>query len=167
MIEIQIDSETVQSFRRAYSFTSADSSVLSRGMFGFFMPNTILQGRLKGLRPQDVLLFDIIKTARFRRPIYFASSVSPNGTLGLRNHLQMLGLAYKLVPYSAVQCGRIHLNGSFRRIFSIRRMNFPKRLSMVFPGGDFDLKRTLRMKEPFRWLLQIIEACFSCMRCTR
>jgi len=102
MIEIPIDSVTVQSYRSGYPFTSADSSVLKRGIFRFFMPNTILQGQLKGLRPQDVLLFDIVKTAGFHRPIYFASSVPPNGTLGLRNHLQMLGLAYKLVPYSTV-----------------------------------------------------------------
>ncbi len=75
MIEIPIDSETVQRYRIGDSFTSSDSSVLNRSVFRFFMPSTILQGRLKGLRPQDVLLFDMVRTAAFRRPIYFASSV--------------------------------------------------------------------------------------------
>jgi hypothetical protein len=101
VIEIPVDSAAVQSCRGA--FFPADSSVVNRNVLSFYMPNTIEQGTLKGLRPQDVFLLDIVRTSAFRRPIYFASSVPPNGMLGLRSHLQITGLAYKLVPYTAVQ----------------------------------------------------------------
>ena len=133
MIEIPIDSETIQSYHRGYTFTPADSSVLNRGVFRFIMPSTILQGRLKGLRPQDVLLFDIIRTAGFRRPVYFASSVPPNGTLGLHNHLQMLGLAYKLVPYSAVPMWP----DTAERIVSANLFNTPHEFSKIPRHGFF------------------------------
>ena len=56
-------------------------------------------------------------------------------------------------------CGRIQLNESFRRIFSIRRMNFPKRLSMDFPGGDFDLKTNT----PYEGTVQMAVANYRSM----
>jgi hypothetical protein len=62
------------------------------------MPVSLQIGNVSALRVQDIVVFDMIRTAAWRRPIYFAISVGPDGSIGLRDYLQLRGLAYKLVP---------------------------------------------------------------------
>jgi hypothetical protein len=62
------------------------------------MPVTLHIGNIPALRVQDIVVFDMIRTAAWRRPIYFAISVAEDGKIGLRDYLEMRGMAYKLVP---------------------------------------------------------------------
>ncbi|MFH0989043.1 MAG: DUF2723 domain-containing protein [bacterium] len=64
----------------------------------FFMPNTMEMRGVKLLRVQDVLVFDIVKSSEFRRPIYFAMTITQDGKIGLDEYLQLEGLAFRLVP---------------------------------------------------------------------
>ncbi len=48
------------------------------------------------LRVQDIMILDIIRTNNWKRPIYFAVTVSSSNMMGLRDYLQMEGLALKL-----------------------------------------------------------------------
>ena len=50
------------------------------------------------LRVQDLMIYRIIKDLKWKYPIYFAVTVSPENQIGLDNYLQMEGLAYKLHP---------------------------------------------------------------------
>ncbi len=60
-------------------------------------PNT---GQLVGgLRVQDVMIFQILRMNEWKRPIYFAVTVSPNNQIGLNEYLRMDGQAYQLLPY--------------------------------------------------------------------
>ena len=67
----------------------------------FYMPNTLQFGNVKGLRVQDVLVYDIIRTANWQRPIYFAITVQDDSKIGLQNYLQVRGLAMKVVPHKS------------------------------------------------------------------
>jgi tetratricopeptide (TPR) repeat protein len=57
-----------------------------------------IQGR--GIRVQDLMIWQIIQANNWERPIYFAVTVSTQNLIGLRKagYLQMEGLAYKLHP---------------------------------------------------------------------
>jgi hypothetical protein len=65
------------------------------------MPNTMQFGNIKAIRTQDIMVYDIIRTSNWHRPIYFAMTVSDDGKIGLREYMQLTGLAFKLVPLKA------------------------------------------------------------------
>jgi tetratricopeptide (TPR) repeat protein len=50
------------------------------------------------LRVQDKALLNIVDTNRWRKPIYFAATVSNDNMLGLQPYLQMQGLGYEILP---------------------------------------------------------------------
>ena len=52
------------------------------------------------LRTQDIMVLRIINDNNWKRPVYFAVTVSPTSMLNLDNYLQMEGLAYRLVNNS-------------------------------------------------------------------
>jgi hypothetical protein len=64
----------------------------------FFMAHTFEAGTIKALRVQDILVYDIVRTSNWERPVYFAMTVSDDGKIGLREYLQMEGLAFRLTP---------------------------------------------------------------------
>ncbi|MCY7410247.1 MAG: hypothetical protein LH473_08240, partial [Chitinophagales bacterium] len=51
------------------------------------------------LLKNDILTLEILRSNLWKRPIYFAISVSPDSYLGLNNYFQQEGLTYRLVPY--------------------------------------------------------------------
>ena len=52
------------------------------------------------LRTQDIMVLRIVNDNNWKRPVYFAVTVSPTSMLNLDNYLQMEGLAYRLVNNS-------------------------------------------------------------------
>ena len=52
-----------------------------------------------GLRVQDIMIFDILRMNDWKKPIYFAVTVSPSNQIGLGDYLRMDGQAYQVVPY--------------------------------------------------------------------
>jgi hypothetical protein len=67
----------------------------------FYMQNTMQVGNVKALRVQDLMVFDIVASSNWERPIYFGMTVSPDGQIGLRDYLQLEGLAFRLTPKKA------------------------------------------------------------------
>jgi tetratricopeptide (TPR) repeat protein len=53
---------------------------------------------LNALRIQDKMVLHIVDTNRWRKPIYFAVTVSDDNKMGLEPYLQMQGLAYRILP---------------------------------------------------------------------
>ena len=80
----------------------------------FYMPNTMQYGDVKAIRVQDIMVFDIVASSNWERPIYFAMTVSPDGQIGLKDYLQLEGLAFRLTPrkgtsyWSSLNEPRIH-----------------------------------------------------------
>jgi hypothetical protein len=66
----------------------------------FVMPATLKFGNTSALRVQDILVFDIVRSSQWERPVYFAITAGGDDSkIGLRDYLEMEGLAYKLVPH--------------------------------------------------------------------
>ncbi|HUI93236.1 MAG TPA: DUF2723 domain-containing protein [Chitinivibrionales bacterium] len=70
----------------------------------YVMPNAginiVIPGRQRQpvLRVQDKMVLNIVDSNRWRRPIYFAATVSEDNFMGLGPYLQMQGLAYRIMP---------------------------------------------------------------------
>ncbi|MCI5058908.1 MAG: hypothetical protein MRY83_22530, partial [Flavobacteriales bacterium] len=48
----------------------------------------------------DMMIFDLIANNNWERPVYFAITTGNRAYVGLQNHFQLEGLAYRLVPIS-------------------------------------------------------------------
>ncbi len=54
---------------------------------------------LGGLRVQDIMIYEILRINEWKKPVYFAVTVSPSNQIGLGEYLRMDGQAYQLMPY--------------------------------------------------------------------
>lgn len=54
------------------------------------------------LLKNDLMTLEILRNNLWKRPVYFAISVSPDSYLGLNNYLQQEGLTYRVVPYQVL-----------------------------------------------------------------
>ncbi len=50
------------------------------------------------LRVQDLMILRILQDNQFRRPVYFAVTVSPDNKIGLDPYMRMDGLAFRVLP---------------------------------------------------------------------
>jgi hypothetical protein len=83
------------------------------------MPHTLEYGNIKAIRVQDILVYDIVMSSRWQRPIYFAMTVAPDGQIGLREYLQLEGIAFRLVPKrSQYYWGNINERRMKRHLFT-------------------------------------------------
>lgn len=62
------------------------------------MDPTANYGGVQALRPQDLVVRDIIQASDWKRPVYFAVTVSEDSRLNLDDYLKMEGLAFRLTP---------------------------------------------------------------------
>ena len=69
----------------------------------FTVPATIRQKSgnrtITGIKFNDILLLDILKANRWKRPVYFSATVSPDNFVGLGDYMLLEGMAHKLLPY--------------------------------------------------------------------
>ncbi len=79
-------------------FGVKDSSIVNNKRIVFTMPSTLNFGDVKAIRIQDIVVKDIIESNTWDRPIYFASTCSPDCYIGLDDYLEVEGLASRLVP---------------------------------------------------------------------
>ncbi len=54
----------------------------------------------------DLAMFDILATNNWKRPVYFATSVSEDTYLGLDKYLYLEGYAYRLIPFKSIEDGK-------------------------------------------------------------
>jgi hypothetical protein len=79
-------------------FNVTDTSVIRTGQLTWRMKSSIEMGGVQGLRIQDIVVKDIVQNNTWDRPIYFASTCSPDCYIGLDDYLKAEGLASRLVP---------------------------------------------------------------------
>ncbi len=63
------------------------------------MPATVNFQNVKGVKVQDLIIYDIVKTNNWQRPIYFSSTVTDDNFIGLDDYLVTEGMAKLLVPF--------------------------------------------------------------------
>ena len=99
VIELPVPREVAQMYSiEGTAGTMLDSSVQRSGVLRFTMPHTLEFGSTKAIRTQDIMVYDIVRTSGWQRPIYFAMTVAPDGQIGLRDYMRLEGLAFKLTP---------------------------------------------------------------------
>ena len=79
-------------------FNVKDSTTLKTGKIVFTMKNSLQFGKVTAIRVQDLAVKDIIQANNWKRPIYFATTCSPDSYIGLDNYLRLEGITQRLVP---------------------------------------------------------------------
>ncbi len=98
-LELPVGPDVVRQYQGEMPGTSVlDTSVTNRGVLRFTLAPTLVFSNVKALRVQDILVYDIIRSSNWERPIYFAMTVSDDGKIGLRDYMHLKGLAFKLTP---------------------------------------------------------------------
>jgi hypothetical protein len=92
MIAIPVSQDVIK------KFNVTDTSVIKTGQLMWRMKPTVEMGGVQGLRVQDIVVKDIVQNNTWDRPIYFASTCSPDCYIGLDDYLETEGLASRLVP---------------------------------------------------------------------
>ncbi len=112
-VEIPVPKEALERYRSTDTWTgrtgSFDTSSAGEANIRWTMPNTMTVGGVKAIRVQDIMLLDIIRTNRWKRPIYFAVTCAPDSRIGLDEYLWFDGLAWRLEPRK-VQRDQLGLN---------------------------------------------------------
>ena len=79
----------------------------------------------QGLRVQDFMILNIIYANNWRKPVYFAVTVSNDNKLNFDDYLRMDGLTFKLVPYRVDRVDTELLEKNLTERFQYRNLNNP------------------------------------------
>jgi hypothetical protein len=75
-----------------------DTAMINRGKISWNFRNTFRAGQTNAIRVQDRMVWDIIRTNQWQKPVYFAVTVAPDSKIGLDEYLWFRGLAWRLEP---------------------------------------------------------------------
>jgi tetratricopeptide (TPR) repeat protein len=83
----------------------------------------MLPGRQEknALRVQDKMVLNIVDSNKWRKPVYFAVTVSDDNMMGLQPYLQMQGLAYRIYPRQVAQEDRVNLDRTLHLLDNVYR----------------------------------------------
>ena len=101
-VALPISKEAIQQYQEKKGVV-LDTSVTNNERINFLLKNTMQFGQTKALRVQDIAVFDIIMANDWKRPIYFATTCSPDAKIGLDEYMWFKGLTWKLEPMKASQ----------------------------------------------------------------
>lgn len=79
-------------------FGITDSSVVKNKKLTWMMQPAAQFGEIQAVRVQDLVVLDIIAQAQWKRPVYFAVTVSDDSKISLDDYLSMEGMAWRVVP---------------------------------------------------------------------
>jgi hypothetical protein len=103
MIGIPTTQEVAKRFLTEGQTATLDTSITNSGVLRWYMPNSLQIGNVKAIRAQDIVVYDIVRTSNWQRPIYFAMTVGDDGKIGLRDYMELRGIAFKFVPHRQTQ----------------------------------------------------------------
>ena len=101
-VDLPVSKEAIQLYQEKMG-VKLDTSVTNNGKITFLLKNTLQFGQTKALRVQDIAVYDIIMANEWKRPVYFASTCSPDAKIGLDEYMWFKGLTWKLEPRKASQ----------------------------------------------------------------
>lgn len=91
-------------------FGVTDPEKIKSGKISWTMPHTMGGNNVTGIRPQDLIVKDIIDANKWERPIYFAVTCASNSMLGMDQYLTMAGMALKVTPVEREVQGDYNIN---------------------------------------------------------
>lgn len=77
------------------------------------------------LRVQDIVMISFFKENRWKRPVYFVSTVAPVNLLGSEDYLSTVGIARKLLPVKNVEILPEELENNLFHVYRFRSFNDP------------------------------------------
>ncbi len=80
----------------------------------------------QGLRVQDIMILQILEASKWKRPIYFATTVSPSNRLGMEDFLQMEGLTFRIHPKKVKRTDIDRIENNLLNVYRYRNLNNPK-----------------------------------------
>ncbi len=121
------DLESFLSTDKKYLTANDSANIMNSPGITFSMKPTINIGGIEGIRIQDIIVKDIVENNIWDRPIYFASTCSPDCFIGMDDYLETEGLASRVMPvkrqgmdYMNVGITKddlFHLNPSFSKTY--------------------------------------------------
>jgi hypothetical protein len=78
-----------------------------------------------GLRVQDLMILRILEAAKWKKPVYFAVTVSRDNMIGLDEYLRMDGLAFRVLPYKVKHIDSEILKKNLLEKYQYRGLNDP------------------------------------------
>ncbi|NQT26536.1 DUF2723 domain-containing protein [candidate division KSB1 bacterium] len=103
-----------------------EQAALVKDRITFTLKPTISGGGNSGLRVQDLMVLRILQEAAWKKPVYFAVTVSTDNMIGLQKYFRMDGLAFKILPYEAIENDTKILRTNIVDKFQYRNLNNPK-----------------------------------------
>jgi hypothetical protein len=79
----------------------------------------------QAIRIQDYMVLNIISTNKWKKPIYFAVTVSNQNKVNFDQYLRMDGLSFKVVPYKVDRVNTEKLDKNLTEVFQYRNLNNP------------------------------------------
>jgi len=108
----------------------------------FVIPATYPPAKPTILMIKDFMVLRIVIANQWRRPVYFASTVSPESQLGMDKYFRLDGLANKIMPYPVKDVEREDLENKLLKIFKYRNLGNP---DVYYDNGTLRLFTNLRM----------------------
>jgi hypothetical protein len=127
-IRIPVPEDVYLQHRREAGVTSPPTpEELEKSRFiEFDFRPTLSYAGVEGIRVQDYMVLNIIYANQWKKPIYFAVTVSPENKIGLDRYLRMDGLDFKLVSYPADSIAVQQLRENLFDKFLYRNLDNPK-----------------------------------------
>ena len=79
----------------------------------------------QGIRVQDIMILHLLEMNKWKRPVYFAVTVSPENRLGMEEFLQMEGLAFRVNPKKVKRVNGERLQENIFNVYRYRNLNNP------------------------------------------
>lgn len=74
------------------------------------MPYTFTSGSIKAVKVQDLIIYDILKTNNWQRPVYFSATVSEDNFIGLDDYIVDEGMGRRIVPFKPASPTQYRVN---------------------------------------------------------
>ncbi len=125
----------------------------------------------KAIRVQDIMVLNIIRSTKFRQPIYFALTVSTDNQLNLNKYLRMDGLVYKLVTYPDERISASFLHENLMNKFKYRNLDNEevyyneniKGLLRNYQGAFYSLAQFYLRDNMHKQTIEILDKMFTAM----
>lgn len=127
----------------------------------------------QGIRVQDLMIIEILRTNRFRKPVYFALTVSRDNQVNLFDYLRMDGLVFKIITYPTKEepLSPVHLKANLFDKFQYRNLNNEdvyfneniKGLLRNYHGAFYSLAQYYGREKMFDQMTEVLDKLFTVM----
>ena len=102
--EIKIDGENIIPSKQLYININKDdvlkSGTLDAASIDRMIPQLIINLKGSRLTKSELMIIEMLKENKWKRPMYFAVTVGDDYYLGLNDNFELTGMAYKIMPVS-------------------------------------------------------------------